>query len=87
MEQILRLLPVILAAAQPIPELQQILPLLTQLGITTFPGLPADNHQPGRFPRSKYQGVVRRRSYYASGFSAPRAVRARRGFLDHRATV
>jgi peptidoglycan lytic transglycosylase len=42
MEQLLRLLPVILAAAQRIPELQQILPLLTQLGTTTFPGLSAD---------------------------------------------
>jgi peptidoglycan hydrolase-like protein with peptidoglycan-binding domain len=42
MEQLLSLLPVILAAAQRIPELQQILPLLTQLGTTTFPGLSAD---------------------------------------------
>jgi len=42
MEQLLRLLPVILAAAQRIPELHQILPLLTQLGTTTFPGLSAD---------------------------------------------
>jgi peptidoglycan hydrolase-like protein with peptidoglycan-binding domain len=42
MEQLLRLLPIIIAAAQRIPELQQILPLLTQIGTTTFPGLPAD---------------------------------------------
>lgn len=42
MEQLLRLLPVIISAAQRIPELHQILPLLTQLGITTFPGLSAD---------------------------------------------
>jgi peptidoglycan hydrolase-like protein with peptidoglycan-binding domain len=42
MEAILRLLPVILAAAQRIPELHQILPLLTQLGTNTFPGLPLD---------------------------------------------
>lgn len=42
MEQLLKLLPVILAAAQRIPELQQILPLLTQLGTTTFPGLSPD---------------------------------------------
>jgi peptidoglycan hydrolase-like protein with peptidoglycan-binding domain len=42
MEQLLRLLPVIIAAAQRIPELQQILPLLTQLGTATFPGLSAD---------------------------------------------
>src|SRR5262245_22383040 len=42
MEQLLRLLPIILAAAQRIPELQQIWPLLTQLGTATFPGLPAD---------------------------------------------
>jgi peptidoglycan hydrolase-like protein with peptidoglycan-binding domain len=42
MEQLLRLLPVILAAAQRIPELHQILPLLTQLGTTTFPGLSPD---------------------------------------------
>ena len=42
MEQLLRLLPIILAAAQRIPELQQILPLLTQLGTTTFPGFSAD---------------------------------------------
>ena len=42
MEQLLKLLPVIIAAAQRIPELQQILPLLMQLGTTTFPGLPAD---------------------------------------------
>jgi peptidoglycan hydrolase-like protein with peptidoglycan-binding domain len=42
MEQLLRLLPVILAAAQRIPELQQILPLLTQLGTTAFPGLSPD---------------------------------------------
>jgi peptidoglycan hydrolase-like protein with peptidoglycan-binding domain len=40
MEQLLRLLPIILAAAQRIPELQQIVPLLTQLGTSTFPGLP-----------------------------------------------
>jgi peptidoglycan hydrolase-like protein with peptidoglycan-binding domain len=39
MEQLLRLLPLILAAAQRIPELQQIVPLLTQIGNTTFPGL------------------------------------------------
>jgi len=42
MEQLLRLLPIILAAAQRIPELQQILPLLTQLGTKTFPGLSPD---------------------------------------------
>ena len=42
MEQLLRLLPIILAAAQRIPELQQIVPLLTQLGTSTFPGLPPD---------------------------------------------
>src|SRR5262245_60043885 len=42
MEQLLRLLPLILAAAQRIPELQQILPLLTQIGNTKFPGLPGD---------------------------------------------
>jgi peptidoglycan hydrolase-like protein with peptidoglycan-binding domain len=42
MEQLLRLLPVILAAAQRIPELHQILPLLTQLGTNTFPGLSPD---------------------------------------------
>ena len=45
MEQLLRLLPVILAAAQRIPELQQILPLLTQLGTTTFPGFSTDKAQ------------------------------------------
>jgi peptidoglycan hydrolase-like protein with peptidoglycan-binding domain len=45
MEQLLRLLPVILAAAQRIPELQQILPLLTQLGTTTFPGFSPDKAQ------------------------------------------
>src|SRR5262249_28038236 len=42
MEQLLRLLPVILAASQRIPELHQILPLLTQLGSTMFPGLSPD---------------------------------------------
>lgn len=42
MEQLLRLLPIILAAAQRIPELKQILPLLTQLGTATFPGLSSD---------------------------------------------
>ena len=45
MEQLLRLLPIILAAAQRIPELQQILPLLTQLGTTTFPGFSPDKAQ------------------------------------------
>jgi peptidoglycan hydrolase-like protein with peptidoglycan-binding domain len=42
MEQLLRLLPLIIAAAQRIPELQQIPILLRQLGTTTFPGLSAD---------------------------------------------
>jgi peptidoglycan hydrolase-like protein with peptidoglycan-binding domain len=42
MEQFLKLLPIIIAAAQQIPEMKQILPLLTQIGTTTFPGLPTD---------------------------------------------
>jgi peptidoglycan hydrolase-like protein with peptidoglycan-binding domain len=42
MEQLLRLLPLIIAGAQRIPELQQIPILLRQLGTTTFPGLSAD---------------------------------------------
>jgi peptidoglycan hydrolase-like protein with peptidoglycan-binding domain len=42
MEQLIRLLPLILAAAQRIPELQQIAPLLSRIGNTTFPGFSAD---------------------------------------------
>jgi hypothetical protein len=42
MEQLLRLLPLILAGFQRIPELQQFGPLLNQFGASTFPGLSAD---------------------------------------------
>src|SRR5690348_385079 len=42
MEQLLRLLPLILAGFQRIPELQQFGPLLNQVGNSMFPGLSPD---------------------------------------------
>jgi hypothetical protein len=42
MEQLVRLLPLILAGLQRIPELQQFGPLLNQFGASTFPGMPPD---------------------------------------------